>query len=247
MFSQGLRPGLADCAPSGRARLDALARWLQDVAYADVEAAGLAHSAVWVIRRARLQVRRFPHFGERLHVSTFCSGLGRMWAERRTTVRTAPGASGPADGEGRDDTPEEAGADVEAVALWVHLDPATQRPTQLTSAEIDAYGGGPAIQRRVTARLRHPAPAIAGDEPAHTWRFRATDCDVAGHVNNSAYWLPLEEEWLTGTEPWHVDVEIEYRTPAQPGDKPLIREGPRRWILGPDGQPHASIVIAAAS
>jgi len=41
VFSLTRRPLLGDCAPSGRVRLDAIARWLQDVAYTDVEDAGL--------------------------------------------------------------------------------------------------------------------------------------------------------------------------------------------------------------
>ncbi|MGI8412899.1 MAG: hypothetical protein ACR2QA_10540 [Solirubrobacteraceae bacterium] len=60
VFTRVLVPGLADCAPSGRIRLDALARWLQDIAYADVDEGGLAPSAAWVVRRTRLCVLRFP-------------------------------------------------------------------------------------------------------------------------------------------------------------------------------------------
>src|SRR5438270_797142 len=56
VFRQEVRPGLADCSPTGRIRLDALARWLQDLAYADVEQAGVADRAVWVVRRARVRV-----------------------------------------------------------------------------------------------------------------------------------------------------------------------------------------------
>ena len=52
--------GIADCAPSGRVRLDALARWLQDIAYADVLDAGLEGVAVWVVRRTRIRVNRWP-------------------------------------------------------------------------------------------------------------------------------------------------------------------------------------------
>src|SRR4051794_5286555 len=85
-------PGLGDAAPSGRVRLDALARWLQDVAYADVEDAGLIGEAVWVVRKLRMRVTAFPRFGEEVSLSTFCSGLGRMWAERRTTVTGAGGS-----------------------------------------------------------------------------------------------------------------------------------------------------------
>jgi acyl-ACP thioesterase len=232
IFTQPARPGLADCAPSGRIRLDALARWLQDVAYADVEDAGLADSAVWVVRRTRLLVRRFPRFGEHCTLRTYCSGLGRMWAERRTTI-----ALDGLDGDGLDG----GGGDVEAVSLWVHLDPASWRPVGFAEAEIAAYGEA-AGGRRVTARLRHPAPGPQLD--ASPWRFRATECDLADHINNAAYWQPLEEELLAGDEPpEQLDVEIEYRSPAQPGDKLILRDGSRRWIVGADGETHASVAV----
>jgi acyl-ACP thioesterase len=224
VFTESKRPGLADCAPSGRTRLDALARWLQDVAYADVEDAGVEHCAVWVVRRSRMIVQRFPRFGERFTLQTFCSGFGRMWAERRTTV-TRQGADAP---------------DVEAVALWVHLDPLTRRPSPLTEAEFEAYGDA-AAGRRVVARLRHPAPPES-PRGCRSWTFRATDCDLAGHVNNSAYWQPLEEELLLGDDPERLEVEIEFRSPAQPGAKLVLLDGTRLWIADQTGEVHASIV-----
>ena len=48
-FSQPRQPGFAECAPSGRVRLDALACWLQDVAYADAlwQAGVQAELHVW--------------------------------------------------------------------------------------------------------------------------------------------------------------------------------------------------------
>src|SRR5205814_9256418 len=42
VFEREMLPGLADASGSGRVRVDAIARWLQDVAYADLVAAGLA-------------------------------------------------------------------------------------------------------------------------------------------------------------------------------------------------------------
>ncbi len=223
VFRDVVRTGFADCAPSGRARLDALARWLQDVAYGDVEEAGLAGMAVWVVRRTRIQVRRFPRFGERLHLTTFCSGLGRMWGERRTTITRAGEAPG----------------DVETVALWVHLDPESWRPIPFNEQEARLYGSA-AAGRRVSARLRHPSPD-AGARPAQ-WTFRAVDMDIAGHVNNAAYWEPLEEEVLGGPEPQRIDAEIEFRTPCQPGEKIWLRQGDRRWIVS-GGQTHASVLL----
>lgn len=224
VFEQVMRAGLADCAPSGRVRLDALARWLQDVAYADVEDAGLQAAAVWVVRRTRMRVERFPRFSDRCRVTTFCSGIGRMWAERRTTITPLDGRE----------------PDVEAVSLWVHLDPELRRPSPLTQPELTTYGAL-GHDRRISARLRHPAPPETAEQ--QSWRFRATDCDLADHVNNSAYWQPLEEELLAGPDPEKIDVEIEFRSGAQPGDKRILTNGKHRWITAPDGEPHASLVL----
>lgn len=224
-FSHRRTPGFADCAPTGRVRLDAIACWLQDVAYADVEDAGVAQTAVWVVRRSRIVVQRFPRFGERFELTTFCSGIGRMWAERRTDV-VPVGEVGPV---------------AQAVSLWVHLDNKRWVPTPLSASEIAIYGGAP--DRKVSHRLRHPPPeSTEGGAP---WIFRATECDIADHVNNAAYWTPLEEELLAepGPEPERLDVELEYRTPAQPGDKRVLSAGDRRWIVGADGELHASFRI----
>jgi acyl-ACP thioesterase len=219
-----VRPGLADCAPTGRVRLDALARFVQDIAYADAEDARLSRRAAWVVRRTRMRVDRFPRFGERLRLATFCSGLGRMWAERRTTI---------------------SGGEVDVVSLWVHLDPLTGRPTPITEEEIAMWGESTA-GRKVTARLHHPNPG--GTEDSVPWRFRATECDLADHVNNAAYLQPLEEELLGGGgggELESIDFEIEYRSPAQPGVMRVLRDGARRWIVNSEEEIHASLIIAS--
>jgi acyl-ACP thioesterase len=136
---------------------------------------------------------------------------------------------------------------VEAVSLWVHLDPATGHPIPLSQREIEIYGAGPGESRAVSHRLRHPPP-LADADNARPWRFRATECDIADHVNNAAYWTPLEDELLTrgDPEPEEADVEIEFRAPAQPGVKRILEHGDHRWIVGDDGEVHASLVIAAS-
>ena len=170
-FEREVVPGLADATATGRVRLDAMARWLQDVAYADVVDAGLAGSGAWVVRRARVRVESFPRFGEAVSVRTFCSAAGRVAAERRTTV------SGD-------------GAAVEAVATWIHVDTETLRPLRL-GEEFQSVYGESAGERKADFRLRHPEPP---DRAARSeWRFRASDVDVAGHVKNAAYWEPVEE------------------------------------------------------
>jgi acyl-ACP thioesterase len=223
VFTLEVVPRLSDAAPGGRIRLDALAEWLQDTAYADVADAGMHEAAVWVVRRARLSVRRFPRFGERATVRTWCSGLGRLWAERRTTVTTA------------------GGGDVEAVAIWVHLDAREGRPVPLSDRELEAYVAS-AAGRRVRARLHHPgAPA---DGARATWRFRATDLDLADHVNNAVAWQPLEDELLAGAQqPAEIDAEIEHRAPIQPGDLDVVRAPGALWLVDA-GDVRASILHA---
>jgi acyl-ACP thioesterase len=225
-FEQAVTAGLADAAPSGRVRLDALARWLQDAALADVVDAGLGEAALWVLRRTRLAVTRFPRFGETAVVSTFCSGVGRMWAQRRTTIAGAGGGL------------------VEAVALWVHLDPVSLRPIPFAGEEMEVYGPS-AAGREVRARLRHPPPPAAG-AASRPWRFRTTELDIADHVNNAAYWAPLEDELLSAErDPAAIDVELEFRTPAQPGDHSVLLDGAHRWVVAPDGTVHASLLLGS--
>jgi acyl-ACP thioesterase len=205
-------------------RLDAIARWLQDVAYADVEDAGLSNRAAWVVRRTRIRVERFPRFREPVTLSTFCSGLGRMWAERRTSIVGA-------------------GALVETAALWVHLDPSAQRPVPFDDVETATWAAS-ADGRQVKARLQHPTPP--SDAERMPWRFRATDLDLARHVNNAAYWEPLEDQLISGPEdPEVADAEIEFREAAQPGDALVLRRPGSLWITAPDGRLHASIVIGS--
>jgi acyl-ACP thioesterase len=148
-----------------------------------------------------------------------------MWSERRTSISC--------DGE--------CGGAVELVSLWVHLDPLSGRPTKLTEDEVATWGESTA-GRRVNARLRHPAPD--GVKDGFPWRFRNSELDLAGHVNNAAYLQPLEEELIPEPEPDSIDIEIEYRSPAQAGEMRVLRNGARRWIVNAEGETHASLIIA---
>ena len=193
--------------------------------HADVDDAELIGAAVWVVRRLRLVVAGFPRFGDTVSLSTFCSGLGRMWAERRTSVISASGQ-------------------VEAVAIWIHLDPAEPAPDPVQRSgvrDLRRGRGRPEGQ----ARLRHPAPGP--DASRSPWVFRAAETDLAGHVNNAAYWQPLEERLLAGPDPAGIDAEIEFRSPAQPGAVEVLTEGDRMWIAALDGEIHASLDVASAA
>jgi acyl-ACP thioesterase len=217
-----MRPGIADADASGRCRLDAMARWLQDIAYADLVDAGFEGQGAWIVRRTRIRVQAFPRFGEDLELRTFCSGIGRFSAERRTSIGGGSSA-------------------VETVALWICLDPERGRPMrfppEFTSVFDESAGG-----RDANVRLRHPDPPA--DAESSGWLFRASELDPAGHINNSHYWTPLEEELATGPEPEAMDAEVEFRDPAMPGEVSILRAGSSMWIASPEGAVHASVLRA---
>jgi acyl-ACP thioesterase len=215
-----MRPGIADANGAGRCRLDAIARWVQDVAYEDLIETGFEGRGAWIVRRTRIRVDAFPRFGEELTVRTFCSGIGRFSAERRISIRGERAA-------------------VETVALWVCLDPDAGRPMRFTPDFVAVYEES-AAGRAANVRLRHPdPPESVAREP---WRFRAAEMDPAGHINNSHYWVPLEEELARGSEPESIDAEVEYRDPALAGEAVLLRDDSSLWIASPEGSVHASIV-----
>ena len=66
--------------------------------------------------------------------------------------------------------------------------------------------------------------------------------DPAGHINNSHYWTPLEEELAAGPEPAAIDAEVEFRDPAMPGEVAVVRDDGSMWIASTDGAVHASIL-----
>ncbi len=208
---------LRDVTTSGRLRLDALAGYLQDVASDDVDDAGLV--GAWVLRRLVLELGDLPMLRDDVTLTTFCSGYGSRFAERRTTVMVADRVA------------------VEAVALWVYVDEAG-RSAPLRDWFFDHYrdaAGG----RRVTSRLRLPAhpPADAAVRP---WPLRVTDLDVLDHVNNAASWAAVEDELATRRPGFRVQrAEMEYRAPVDLGDpvelRSVLRDGTVQcWLTSGD-------------
>ena len=167
-FTDRHRVGAADVAADGGAHLFAVARWLQETAFADGLDSGFGADAFWIIRRLRLEILRLPVFPEELTVTTWCSGKAKSVAERTTTIS----------GDG--------GAAVTAEAIWVHVDPETRLPARLPE-EFERIYGPSAEGRKARASLRHP-PTPPADAERFEWWFGRAMIDLAGHVSNLWYW-----------------------------------------------------------
>jgi acyl-ACP thioesterase len=179
VFRAGRRVRLSDADPRGRLRLDACARYLQDIGNDDTADSGIDDPrTTWVVRRAVIDVHRRVQVREWLELATWCAGVGGRWAERRLSMVGHRG--------GR----------VEVATLWIHIDVASGAPVRLPAAFHDVYGEA-AAGRRVSSRLWLGDPPVGA--AAEPWPLRAVDIDLLGHVNNAAYWAAIEEQVEPGT------------------------------------------------
>ena len=76
VFDGARRVRLADVSPAGRLRLDAAARFLQDLSADDTADAALPDAEAWVVRKTVIEVAAFPRYLEPLELATWCSGTG---------------------------------------------------------------------------------------------------------------------------------------------------------------------------
>jgi acyl-ACP thioesterase len=88
-FTATRRVRLGDVDASGRLRLDAVARYLQDVATDDVDDADVSGNPddhTWVLRRLAVTVHRWLQFRDAIELVTWCSATAGSAAERQTTL-----------------------------------------------------------------------------------------------------------------------------------------------------------------
>ena len=197
-FTGRRRIRLADMDERGRLRLDAVARFLQDVAIEDVSETGWGTPEhLWFIRRIRIEVREPFLQDHEVELVTWCSGVASIAAGRRWSVTG------------------DRGGRVEVDSVWIHLGP-DQRPARIESFGIyaEATGGRP-----VSTRLELPPPP--DDAPSSTWALRSTDVDLHGHLNNAVYWQAVEDVARRASVDLAAPLaaELDYRDPIDLADR----------------------------
>jgi acyl-ACP thioesterase len=173
-FRGDFRVRMVDADANGLLRLDGIARLLQDVATDDSHDSVVASVDPWVVRRTTLrfvQGTHWPRYLDRLTLTTWCSGVGPAWAERRTNF----------DYDGQ--------LVLEAAAIWVPID-GSGHPVRLRENFFEVYGEA-ARDRKVSGRI--PKAPIPENANRRAWTLRAADVDTMGHVNNAALWQSLCE------------------------------------------------------
>jgi acyl-ACP thioesterase len=214
---------VADADERGRLRLDALARFVQDIGSDDVADAGLDPTTPWVIRRSAVEIEGWAQLGDRLAVRTWCGGIGSRWAERRVSFEGSAGR-------------------MEVATLVVHLDGAG-RPARVPAIFHEIYGE--ATQgRTLTSRLSLPPPG--DDATTRPWPLRSSDLDVMGHVNNAVPWAAVEDE-LHRQGAIATAAVVEWLGPIEIGDEVELRTHDDLLWLVVGGQARVAAQSSASS
>jgi acyl-ACP thioesterase len=201
---------LSDADAAGRLRHDSIARYLQDVAADDVLDAGWAPDEhIWVVRRTVLDVLQPFVADTAVELTTWCGAVAGSAAARRTSVVG------------------DRGGHVEAEMIWIHLG-ADLQPQRLGERFLSIYGAS-AEGRRASTRLELPGPTVGA--AVAPWRLRRIDVDQLGHINNAAYWPPVEELWAERLREPHRAV-LEYRQPLDLDDAlELSHDEAHAWFV----------------
>ncbi|HEY5873018.1 MAG TPA: acyl-ACP thioesterase domain-containing protein [Gaiellaceae bacterium] len=196
-FRVAYRIRLSDTDATGRLRLDAVARYLQDAAIDDVsETSWGAPEHLWVLRAVRIDVLA-PFLADgAVDIVTWGSSFSSLAAGRRWSLAG------------------DAGGAIEVDSTWVHLG-ADARPARIGEG-FEAYAE--AAQGRATSTKLTLAAPDGGTRIG--WPLRATDVDRMGHVNNAAYWAAVEQRLAEHGPDLRLPhrARLDYRHPIDLGD-----------------------------
>ncbi len=201
--------------PNGLARPGLLFDCFQDAASEQSACLGFSirelieRGLTWVVSRYRVKVHRYPHWQERIRVTTWRSPQQGHAAPREFVI---------VDAENR--------TIALARGIFILLDRATNRPVP----PADHIPGYPVACETVFADDLEPLPDISSPEASTLIHVRRDDLDLNRHVNNTRF-LTFAMESVPGPiARSHVPdlIEISFNKPARYGDafRSLIQRHP---------------------
>jgi acyl-ACP thioesterase len=171
---------VADIDATGRLRLDAAARHIQDIGGDQLRELGFAEThPLWIVRRTMVDLIRPIEYGDMLRLRRWCSGTSNRWCEMRVRV------------DGRK------GGLIESEAFWININRETQGPARISDDFLEGLRRTTDVDRlRWKAYLKPGSRETADQITEYPVRF--TDIDLFDHMNNSVYWSVVED-YLSAT------------------------------------------------
>ena len=187
-------------------RLDAVARYLQDIGYDHLTVVdeGDLHPG-WIVRRTVIDVLSPIEFGDQVHLRRWPAALSNRWCNMRIQIRS------------------EQGGLIETEMFLIHVDIATGSPARMSDRFM-----APMLAATTEHRLRWRAALREHtDIDAERWPFplRVTDIDRYGHVNNAVHWEAVQEALarFPGAQSMPYRVILEHAGPVLAGDDVSLR------------------------
>lgn len=174
-FTFSRRVALSDTNPAGRLRIDACARYLQDLAAFDAIEADISEFGNWVLRQNSIEISSLPTYGTALDSKTYLTGSGRAWIQRTSIISDA----------------ESKAELIVAKALWVLTHSENGSPISIPTQLYKIYGPL-ATQHKIPIRDSKRPPLPEKVTPID-WQIRYSDQDILAHLNNATYLEVLEE------------------------------------------------------
>lgn len=198
---------VGDIDRTGRLRLDAAARHIQDIGQDQLREMGFEEThPLWIVRRTMVDLIRPIEFQDMLRMRRWCSGTSNRWCEMRVRI------------DGRN------GGLIESEAFWININRETQMPSRISDDFLEGLHKTTSVDR---LRWKGYLKPFSRDEASeiHEFPVRVTDIDLFDHMNNSVYWSVIEDylashpELLSGIPERALRVTIEHEAPVALGDK----------------------------
>ncbi|MEO9327878.1 acyl-[acyl-carrier-protein] thioesterase [Gordonia aurantiaca] len=244
-FEGRYRVRTGDVDQEMRVRLDAVARYLQDVANDNIEATDFhATDPFWIVRRTVIDVVRPISWPATVTAQRWCGALSTRWTNMRVRL-TAEHETNRFNPDPRPD------GLIETEAFWINVNDQGM-PSRLSDAAFEMLSSM-TDEHRLRWKPMNPEKAPAPEDielPDREHVLRSTDFDPFKHLNNAAYLEAIEDELVD--HPDLVDmphrVVIEYLRPIVPGTRLMlrrVREGERLdvWLLMPDDVVAATVSV----
>ncbi|BCZ21053.1 acyl-[acyl-carrier-protein] thioesterase [Mycobacterium senriense] len=195
---------VGDIDRTGRLRLDASARHIQDIGQDQLREMGFEEThPLWIVRRTMLDLIRPIEFNDMLRLRRWCSGTSNRWCEMRVRIDGKRGAGL-----------------IESEAFWININRETQMPSRIADDFLAGLHKTTSVDRLRWKSYLKPGSRDDAVE-IHEFPVRVTDIDLFDHMNNSVYWSVIEDYLASHPELMQppLRITIEHEAPVALGDK----------------------------
>ncbi|MGB3602109.1 MAG: acyl-ACP thioesterase domain-containing protein [Gordonia sp. (in: high G+C Gram-positive bacteria)] len=235
-YTADYRVRTGDIDQEMRVRLDAVARYLQDIANDNIAALPFYETdPFWIIRRTVIDVLEPITWPSDFTAERWCSALSTRWTNMRVRINAVSETN-------RFNSEMRPNGHIETEAFWINMTE-SGLPARISDLAMETLEPM-TDEHRLKWKAMNPgkAPAAADvDLPDREHVLRITDFDPFKHLNNAAYFEAVEDELVD-----HPDLiakphraVIEYLRAIQPGMQVTIRrqrigDTLLMWVMTPD-------------